>query len=119
MKKPFLKIGAFLILFSVLLLSSCDLFLGPPRLLVMNDTEGLTILRVELVGYDFDSLNILGGTSQEFLLYLGMPGGYDNIAVTVHNRGSALGPVRYPSKAYNFADGEVTVVRLIDELILD
>jgi hypothetical protein len=111
MKKPFLKLSALIILISILL-SSCGLFLGPPRLLVVNDFPDHEIIKVELVGYDFENLYIPTGSLQEFILENGMPAGYSNIYVTVW---AELSPVNMPADSsdyFDFADGQITVITL-------
>ena len=64
-----------------------------PSLKVQNqNTDDRRITAVELIGYDFDNLNIEIGESQTFVLDQGMPGGYDNINVVVrHRRANQIG----------------------------
>ena len=45
---------------------------------------------VELLNYDFGSINIASGEEQTFALDDGMPGGLDDIRVTVHFSGPQI-----------------------------
>jgi hypothetical protein len=84
-----------------------------PSLKIVNSvSDDKRIFAVNLVAYDFNSLNISSGNSQTFTLESGMPGGYDNINVTISLRNSANIPIGSLSKAVNFKKGEITTITL-------
>ena len=69
------------------------------------------VMAVSLVNYDFSPLGIQGGQSQTFILNKGMPGGYDNILISV-TFGSP-GRIQSYFRTYkNFQDGTTTIVRI-------
>lgn len=76
-----------------------------PSLKVVNQYQGRSILSVRLVGYEFNNLLISPGNSQTFTLMQGMPGGYNNINVTVNYGGSI-------SNKFNFNNGKTTTITL-------
>jgi len=82
-----------------------------PALKVVNqNTDDRVITAVKLVGYEFYTLNIESSDSQTFILEDGMPGGYDDINVTVnYKRGNSTGS---KSIQVNFTDGDTTTVTL-------
>jgi len=103
--KPWYCIALFAIVFAF---ASCGDDPGPsyPSLKIVNGSDYSTIKSVSLVGYDFQTLNITKGSSQTFVLDKGMPGGYNNIKVTVY-----ASPY-YPSGTANFTDGATTTLTL-------
>jgi hypothetical protein len=85
-----------------------------PSLKITNDLKDYwrAITTVSLVGYHFNDLDIEPlGDSQLFLLDKGMPGGYENINVTVYYR-SYPGTISSRSLKVNFVDGETTSLTL-------
>ena len=95
------------------LIFSCDDGLFYPSLKVVNPPVSgyaRAITSVVLVGYEFLNLNITPGNSQTFILKNGMPGGYNNINVTVGY---------YPyfiSNKFNFSNGKTTTITLRQSL---
>jgi hypothetical protein len=84
-----------------------------PTLQISNTSQcssTLEITSVSLVGYDFNSLSLIGGESQTFTLSDGMYGGYNDINVNVG--------FRYGSRSWSnsikvdFEDGIETVILL-------
>lgn len=87
-----------------------------PSLMVQNDLDGdfRNVIQVNLVGYEFGSLDIrpMGG-SQTFVLDQGMAGGYDQINVDV--KFQEYQTVRTTrSIKVDFVDGQTTRIRLYD-----
>ena len=83
-----------------------------PSLKVVNQRSSRIIKSVELVNYEFNSLSIATGNSQIFALDNGMPGGYQDINITVmYGSGTANW---FISNQYDFKDGETTIVTLTD-----
>ena len=83
-----------------------------PSLKIVNTvSDNMYISAANIVGYEFNTLNITSGNSQTFTLENGMPGGYENINITVSLRTSA---VQYGSlsKTVNFKKGETTTITL-------
>jgi uncharacterized lipoprotein YehR (DUF1307 family) len=76
-----------------------------PSLKVVNHL-GYPIRSVSLVGYQFNNLNIVD--NQTFALTQGMPGGYNNINITI-TYGDQF--VRWSmSNTFNFKDGQTTTI---------
>ncbi len=75
-----------------------------------NCSSVLSITGVSLVGYQFNSLNIVGGEEQTFNLDEGMSGGYDNINVDIGFRYGNRGWSRNINA--NFANGVETIIEL-------
>ncbi len=88
-----------------------------PSLKVVNQFVGRSIKSVSLVGYNFNSLLITAGNSQLFALDGGMPGGYEDINVTVLY-GSAFANWN-ASNTFDFNDGETTTITLHDNNTID
>lgn len=86
-----------------------------PSLRVVNQLEDSwrSIVSVSLVGYEFDNLNIeFDGDEQTFVLNEGMPGGYDDINVTVRYVRYPNIPVEPASIKVDFVRGETTTITL-------
>lgn len=85
-----------------------------PTLQVINDLgdDWRSITVVSLVGYTFDNLDIRPfGESQSFILDKGMPGGYENINVTVrYIRYRGVDASR--SLKIDFSDSQTTSIKL-------
>jgi hypothetical protein len=82
-----------------------------PSLHVTNETnDHYPIKSVELVGYNFQGISIDVGDSQEFVLDSGMPGGYEEILVTV--RYGPPGSLWYASTTVDFSKGKTSQVTL-------
>lgn len=85
-----------------------------PMLTIENQLEDYwrPIIGVSLVGYKFNNLDIKPkGDSQTFTLDKGMPGGYENINVTVsYIRYSGI--IGYASIKVDFNKGETTTIHL-------
>jgi len=79
---------------------------------VVNQTSG-KITSVSLVGYDFNSLSISTGQSQTFSLDNGMPGGYENINVSVTCSFTYYN--RWINNTFNFNKGGTTTITLSGE----
>lgn len=80
-----------------------------PTLKIVNeigDTNRNIITTVKLLNYTFDQLSIEKGGSQSFILDKGMPGGYDDINVSV-KFGRGLETIKL-----NFEDGKTTTIAL-------
>lgn len=83
-----------------------------PSLKIVNTvSDGRFISSVNIVGYEFNNLNITSGNSQTFTLENGMPGGYENINVTVSFQTSTI-PAGSLSKTVNFKKEETTTITL-------
>ena len=76
-----------------------------PILKVVNKHSNASISYVRLVGYDFNNLNISPNESQSFSLTQGMPGGFNNINVSIGMYGGSI--------KVNFANGKTTTLTLI------
>lgn len=81
-----------------------------PLLKVVNQYEGRSIKSVSLVGYDFNNFDIAAGNSQCFSLDSRMPGGYQNINITV-TYGSGTSNW-FISNVFDFSDGLTTIITL-------
>ena len=114
-KKLALIINITIVICIVSIFSCCDsssdsLIEQYPSLRVANQYEGRSIKSVTLVGYEFNNLNIVAGDSQLFALDSGMPGGYQNINITVIY---GSGPARWStSNSFNFTEGSTTNITL-------
>ena len=95
---------------TVLFITACDNDNNYPSLKVVNGTGfgGYTITQVSLVGYEFNSIYIVPGSSQTFFLDKGMPGGYSNILVRV--KYGPPGSLWYVSNNFNFSNGKTRTV---------
>ena len=83
-----------------------------PTLKIVNTvTDNRYITSVKMVNYEFNNLNITSGNSQSFTLDNGMPGGLENINITVSYRTSTT-PSNSKSKAVNFEKGKTTALTL-------
>ncbi|WP_406672469.1 hypothetical protein [Natronospira sp.] len=83
-----------------------------PTLKIVNQvTDNRYISSVELVGYEFNNLNITSDNSQTFALDSGMPGGYENINIIVSYRTSTT-PTNSRNTTVNFKYGEITTITL-------
>jgi hypothetical protein len=81
-----------------------------PSIRLVNEIEydeDRAIVYVGLVGYEFEILNILPGSSQTLRLENGMPGGYDNINVRIRLSGPQT-VIRDVS--VDFEDGETSTI---------
>jgi hypothetical protein len=76
-----------------------------PLLKVVNEHSNIRINSVLLVGYEFRNISITNGNSQTFSLSNGMPGGFNDIIVSVGGWGT------YSTRA-NFTNGRTTTVIL-------
>lgn len=88
-----------------------------PSLKIVNDLkeDWRPIISVNLVGYDFTNLNIeYNGDSQRFNLDKGMPGGYDNVNVSVTFIRYAAAPRVTLKIKVDFVDGKTTTISLRD-----
>ena len=84
----------------------------PPSLKVVNQvTDNRYISTVELIGYEFNNLNIVSDSSQTFVLDSGMAGGYENINIIVSYRTSTT-PTNSKNTTVNFENGEITTITL-------
>lgn len=82
-----------------------------PSLKVVNqNNDSRIITAVKLVGYEFENLSIPIGDSQIFTLDDGMPGGYEDLNITVSHKYSAWSGSE--SIKVNFNDGETTTITL-------
>ena len=84
-----------------------------PYLNVENAISGTSsvVMAVSLVNYDFTPLGIKGGQSQTFVLDRGMPGGYDNILISI-TFGVPGQAQRYYRIYKSFQNGTTTIVRI-------
>ena len=79
---------------------------------VVNQSDnGLPILKVSLVNYEFEPLEIAGGESQTFTLDDGMQGGFSNVNVTFTVNISLWHTLTYSTKK-DFRDGDMTIITL-------
>jgi len=111
------KILVLLFITSFTVFMACDDSSNYPSLKVVNNLTGesvatsFPIVSVSLVGYEFKNLNIVSGNSQTFALDRGMPGGYNNVNVSVTcHRPPYVGITN--SNSFNFSDGVTTTVTL-------
>lgn len=84
-----------------------------PSLKIVSNYSGY-IYRVGLVGYSFDDLRIVNNESKTFELKSGIPGGNDNVNVTVSFRPDSIHiDSRNPASIKcNFQNGKTTVITL-------
>ena len=84
-----------------------------PSLKIVSNYSGY-IYRVGLVGYSFDDLQILNNESKTFELKNGIPGGNDNVNVTLSFRPDSIHmDSRNPASIKcNFQNGKITVITL-------
>ncbi|MFN8259264.1 MAG: hypothetical protein U0W24_26485 [Bacteroidales bacterium] len=85
-----------------------------PTLKVENQLEDYwrSIIEVSLIGYEFDNLNIEpNGDSQSFILDKGMPGGFEEINVTIRYIRFS-GVITTASIKVDFKGGETTKIIL-------
>jgi hypothetical protein len=95
-----LKLGTIFVIFSMLLaVAGCNKNDDDsdeeeyPFLMVVNqtnDSNSRAITSLELVGYEFNNLNITEGNSQTFNLDSGMPGGYEDVNINVRLSGPQI-----------------------------
>jgi len=100
----------FALLTSILLFSSCSMFVRYPEMKIVNKSDGQLIKYVTLVGYTFSHLTISPEESQVFILDSGMPGGYQNINVKVGYGNSSV--TWSVNNNFNFSDGSTTKITL-------
>ena len=84
-----------------------------PSLKIVSHYSGY-IYRIGLVGYSFDDLQITINESKTFELKNGIPGGNDNVNVTLYFRPDSIhSDSRNPASIKcNFINGKTTVIKL-------
>jgi len=90
--------------------TSSDSEVSSLRVVNLSD-NGLPILKVSLVNYEFEPLEIAGGESQTFTLDDGMQGGFSNVNVTFTVNISLWHTLTYSTKK-DFRDGDMTIITL-------
>jgi len=84
----------------------------PTTMTISNNKVDESIIRVALVGYDFNNLNILYGQSKTFVFDEGIQGGYTNVNVNFETNCYGVG---YGiSKSVTFLEGGNTTITLND-----
>jgi len=74
-----------------------------------NDGNSRSIISIELVGYEFNNLNITEGSSQTFDLDSGMPGGYEDVNINVRLSGPQI---VLKNIQVNFNKGDTTTITM-------